>query len=256
MRKLWFRRKAVSTIIGGIIILTVFLSALTAMVVISQQYDAYQNISGKMSQKDIDRLSENVTALYPGLALVSSGTCTLCQYDLFLSNLGGVGAQIVEIYINSTLGSAGCTVQNVNVKGACILHPSQTASNFVFNVNDGYLNAGEFNHTVRFWLPFLLPNPGVGAAIPANTIWFGTTRGRVFTFQWPFPANPLALPGFSPNIIRGDTKIAYVGSQNGFNSQLKAQARTATWKAISPGGSDCRGRGRALLFQDQPYCTS
>ncbi len=147
-----------------------------------------------MSQKDIDRLSENVTALYPGLALVSSGTCTLCQYDLFLSNLGGVGAQIVEIYINSTLGSAGCTVQNVNVKGACILHPSQTASNFVFNVNDGYLNAGEFNHTVRFWLPFLLPNPGVGAATPPTRSGLEQLGGGSLRFSGPSQRTHLLYP--------------------------------------------------------------
>ena len=131
-----FNRKAVSTMIGGIIVLSLFLTALTAMVVVSQQYDSYQSVVDIMSQKEIDRFSENLIANYPGLARTSPTggiACTgsvngqsvnLCnQYDMTVSNVGGlsnagsvggtlggssgsggggVAIQIVRIYINST----------------------------------------------------------------------------------------------------------------------------------------------------------
>ena len=244
LRKLWVRRKAVSTIIAGIIILTLFLSALTAMVLVSQQYDLYQGTADKMSQKNVDALSENMTALYPGMTQVDCGSCTLSQYDLFMSNLGGVGIQIAEIYIDSTLGgTTGCTIQNSNATGPCVLKPSQTPAAFVFNTNDAYLNAGEFNHTVRFWLPFTLPDQGLqGPSTPATTIWIATTRGRVFTFLWPFAANPLAIPGFTPNIIRGDTKIAYVGST--YNSKdASTNSLDCHKEGYQPAGSGLPGPG-------------
>ena len=69
MIRLWIvrfrRRSAVSTMIGGIIVLTLFLTALGAMVLVSQQYDTYQQTVNFMSQKDIDRFSENLQVPYP-----------------------------------------------------------------------------------------------------------------------------------------------------------------------------------------------
>lgn len=124
--------------IGGIIVLSLFLTALTAMVLISQQNDTYQTIVDKMSQKDIDRFSENLIANYPGLNPPTQGvTCTgsainLCnQYDMIVSNVGGlsnagsvggtlggsagaggggIAILIARIYINSTTGSTGCAL--------------------------------------------------------------------------------------------------------------------------------------------------
>jgi hypothetical protein len=222
--------------IGGIIVLALFLTALTAMVVVSQQYDTYQNTADKMSQKDIDRFSENLTAIYPGLRgpmdpylpPLSDCVSNMCQYDLFLSNLGGVAIQIAQIYINSTEYGApysGCDIPNSNVAGPCLFTGSQTVASYRFNTNDNYLNAGEFNHTVRIWLPstVVLPNPG--PSNPANTIWIVTTRGRTFSFQWPFAANPVAVPGFTPNLIRGNTKVAYwssTGSNKYYYSQYES----------------------------------
>ena len=208
MRKLRVGRQAVSSVIAGIIILTILFSVFTAFVVVGQQNDRYVNMFYEMSQKDIDRFSENITAVYPGLKETVSTPC--CQYNMSLSNLGGVGIQIAQIYINTTVaGSSGCTPSN---NGPCVLSPSLTGANYTFRTSDSFLNPGEFNHMVRFWLPFSLPNAGVqGPLSPANSISIVTTRGRVFTFQWPFAANPLIIPGFTPNLVRGFTKIAWKG---------------------------------------------
>jgi hypothetical protein len=196
--------------IGGIIILSLFLTALVAMITVSQQFDTYQNVANAMSQKDIDRYSERLMAVDPGLIYFQGNPVSGCggscnQYNMTLSNVGGVGVQIVRVYINST--SSGCT----QATGYCVLNPSTTSppSAYTFKVSEGFLNAGEFVHTVRLWLPntvTLPPNSG------ANTIWIVTARGRVFTFQWPFLPNPLAKPGTIPDLMTGVMKIAYTGT--------------------------------------------
>jgi hypothetical protein len=217
MRKLWFRRKAVSSMIGGIIILSIFLTSLGAMVVVSQQYSIYQNTVNLMSQNDIDRYSERLIPVDPGLIYSLSnpvsgcgGTCNL--YYMLLSNDGGVGVQVARIYVNST-GQEGCTPAS----GLCVLNPSTTSSPtaYTFSASDMFLNTGESNHTLRLWFPstigHLPPNTG------ANMIWIVTTRGRIFTLQWPLLPNPLAKPGTIPDLLTGVTKIAYTGTYSSQN---------------------------------------
>jgi hypothetical protein len=197
---------------------------------IGREYDAYQTLDYGMNRQSIEALSENLTADYPGLAQISQNGCTTCQYDMFISNQGGVGIQIVQVYINTTVaGAEGCASPppTGNI-GPCVLSPGSSLNSpedFTFNENDAYLNSGEFNHTVRFWLPLSLPNSGVqGPSSPANTIWIVTARGRVFIFQFPFAANPLSIPGFTPNLVRGDTKVAWYGLMG--SSQTSCHAET------------------------------
>jgi hypothetical protein len=196
--------------IGGVIVLSLFLIALVAMVVVSQQYTAYQSTVNVMSQKDVDKFSEVLMTVYPGLAgnFVATGCGGSCnQYNMTLSNVGGVGVQIVRVYINST--GSGCTI----AIGYCILNPAKTPTAYTFRMSDGFLNPGESLHTVRLWLPksIVLPNQTL---TPSNTVAIVTSRGRVFTFQYPFPAQGPAEPGkgAAPIIATGLMKIAYKGS--------------------------------------------
>jgi len=256
MRKLWIRRKAVSSIIGGIIVLFLFLMALTAMVIVSQQNDAYQSMASKMSQKDIDRFTENLIADYPGLTLeptnVSctgvSGQCNV--YDMTVSNVGGlsnagnvggstgvsagaggggVGIQLARLYVNST-GSTGCSPPS----GPCILNPdsawfSGTPTAYTFRDSDAFVNAGEFNHTVHFYLPTSIgPLPGAGTATPKNTVWMVTARGRVFSMQWPFPPAGISQSGAATgtSINTGIMKIAYQGTYDSKHEGAGASGST------------------------------
>jgi hypothetical protein len=242
LRKLWIRRRAISTMIGGIIVLTLFLTALAAMVVVSQQYDTYQNVADKMSQKDIDRFSEKLIVNYPGLTpAVCPSPCALNQYDMSLANNGGVAINIAAVYINTTQyltanpTQTGCTLAN---NGPCVLvKATSTPTSFSFSENDSYISAGEFNHTVRFWLPQntlgTLPNV---AFTPSSSIWIVTTRGRVFSFQWPFPpvGQGSAGTGTPLNIQTGSMKIAYTGT---YNSQSDACHQETPLRLPGPGGS-------------------
>jgi hypothetical protein len=191
MKKLRHGRKAVSTIIGGIIILTLILTALTSIIFIVQQYDAYETIINLMSQKDIDRSAEEVLTTYPGimgpqLVDTSGQVITSCgvgpcynRYNITLSNSGGVGIQIVRIYINST-----STCDNL-----CIFKGNNSTSSqpvsYTFDSSASFINPAETGHILAFWLSNTMNLPQ--DSVKANTVSLATSRGRVFTFEWPFP---------------------------------------------------------------------
>lgn len=242
MHKFWRSRKAVSDMIGGIIVLALLLTALVSMVVVTQQYDTYQNIASIMSQKDVDRISENVTAIYPGLSAnyTVNGCGSKCTaYKMTLANVGGIGVQIARIYINSTQPSSGCTI----AAGACVINPTNmtTPTPYAFNMKEAFLNVGEMNHTVHLWLPqaIVLPNKQYK---PANTISIVTSRGRVFTFQWPFPpVGEAGGQGANPTIQTGTMKIAYNGGGyysssegSGGSTYCHSAGEKETWSG--PGG--------------------
>jgi hypothetical protein len=204
MRRMRAHRKGVSTIIGGIIILTLILTALTEMVLVAQQYDTYETLLNTMSQKDIDRMSENLIAIYPGITgpqLVSGCGSTCNQYNMSISNLAGIGTQIVRIYINST---SGCD-------NLCVFNPSTSPTQFGFQFSSSFINPAEAGHGVLFWLP---NNVNLPTDSPkANTVVIATARGRTFTVQWPFPPAGNYIPTdlhldmgpiritFDPNLI-------------------------------------------------------
>lgn len=179
MRKLWIRRRGNSTMIGGIIVLGLFMLALAAMILVNQQYDTYQSLLNTMQQKDSDKFSENLVINNMTLSIQNS---TLNQYSLVMSNYG-IGLQIARIYVNSS--ASGC------YPGPCIFGPSNSGT-YKFQMSSSFLNAGELNHIVNFWLP---NGVVLTRLVGQNTILVSTTRGRVFAFQWPMPVLGPAAPG-------------------------------------------------------------
>ena len=209
------RRRAVSTMIGGLIVLSLLLTALGTMVFVSQQNDQYQQSANKMAQYDSQRSSENLVFNSPGLTLLTSTavpgwgsgcTTTYNCYNMTVSNLGGVGVQIVRIYINST--GSGCT-------SLCVLNPTLTITPYAFNQANSFLNPGEVNHALVLALPIAVTLPNPNPAFPQNTILVATTRGNVFSFQWPFQIQIFGQSGsaFSSGLL----KVAYqqIGQHSG-----------------------------------------
>jgi hypothetical protein len=176
MHKLKIRRRAVSTMIAGIIILVIFLSALVFMFVVSQQYDAYQTTAVAAQKQLADIYSENIIAVYPGVANgtgnpVGCGGGQQCSnYTLIVNNLG-ISTRIVRIYLNTTR----CTGNN------CVLDSSSAAAPNRFRASDGNVNQGESSHYVVFWLP---SGTSLSTTCKVSIV---TARGRVFSFLWPFP---------------------------------------------------------------------
>jgi hypothetical protein len=197
MRKLWFRRRGVETIIGGMIVLVLFLFALVAMVVLSQQYDLYQVSAATMQRRDTETFSENLEGVYPGIQpgdppqLTNPSDCAGSEcnvYFIILANLG-IETQISRIYINST-ESPGCTTP-------CVLDPSNTPAPDKFRASDAYINPGEMRHTILFWLPWdpsketetlthYCTVGGVTVNYNCHVVTLVTSRGRVFSFHYPF----------------------------------------------------------------------
>jgi hypothetical protein len=216
------RRRAISTMIGGVIVLSLLLTALGTMVFVTQQWDQYQQTVNKMAQYRNQQMLENLVAISPGLAVVASapgwgsgcGTTYIC-YNATISNLGTVGVQITRIYINSTATAGlGCSSPNPT---PCILNPTKAIAPYAFNQANEFLNPGEANHVLLLALPFavLLPNPI--PAFPQNTILIATSRGNVFSFQWPFQ---LAVFGQSQSAFSsGNIKVAYQGAFDSKNER-------------------------------------
>jgi hypothetical protein len=232
--------------ISGVIVLTLLLTALGTMVLVTQQYDQYQETVNQMAQYRNQQWSENLVAISPGLTIVNStisgwgsgcdgsGVNTYNCYNATISNLGTVGVQIARIYINST-GPAGLGCSSPNPQ-PCILNPTSTIARYAFNQANGFLNPGEVNHQVILALPIGvgLPNPNPG--FPQNTIVIATSRGNVFSYQWPFQAQVFgqSQSAFSS----GNIKVAYTGT---FDSKNE------------PGLGGSGGSGYCHTESSQPY---
>ena len=178
--------------------MALFLVALVSMMLVSQRYDAYQRTVNAMQQGDIDRASEAIQAVYPGLGTTNQqasfcGSTTCYNYTLVVSNLG-IGAQIARIYINST--AAPCSSASL-----CVLNPAGASSTNPnrFLASDSYVNPGEFFHKTQLWIPGQLPTNclvgGNSLKYGCNTITIVTSRGRVFSFLFPFPPSGETIGG-------------------------------------------------------------
>ena len=268
------RRRAVSTLIGGLIILTLILTALGMMVFVSQQYDQYQQAVNLMGQYQDLGASENLQVIYPGLKYLTSATipgwgsgCTTTFncYNLTISNLGGVGVQIMRIYINSTY--SGCVYNPPhNYEQPCILTPSSTIASYAFNQANQFLNPGEVNHGVVLALPSNTTGGTLNVQLPSllyseNTVFIATRRGNVFSFQWPLP---LIISGGQSQAAfsTGTIKVAYQDISN-YPSAGPAKCTPPQNVTGQPGGgpptsgSGCDSSKDYIgvsTFPGAPYC--
>jgi hypothetical protein len=205
--------------IGGLIMLSLMLTALGTMVFVSQQYDNYQQLVKRMAQYDSQQFSERLVINSPGLARLTSAaisgwgsgcTTTYNCYNISISNLGGVGVQLTRIYINSTgPPGSGCSSPNPQ---PCILNPTNVIAPYAFNQANGFLNPGEVNHPVVLALPIAVVLPNPAPAFPQNSILIVSSRGNVFPLQWPVP---LLVFGQSQSAFSsGIMKVAYQGTDD------------------------------------------
>jgi hypothetical protein len=232
--------------IGGIIILTLFLSALSVMVFISQQYDTYQSTVETMNRKDIDAFSENLVPVYPGLELEgtsSSTTCAACYiYNLTVSNYAAIGTQIARIYINSTdrrpyyPGESGTGVGCTNL---CTFNSADVPQPFHFQADTSFVNPSEYKHTVIFYTNSTYTLPTLSGTYGLNSIALVTARGRMFSFEWPIPPTGVGTMSYLTTHIM---QVAYQGSGNpGFASSNEPGAVAKGSGGSSTGGYYCHG---------------
>jgi hypothetical protein len=235
-----------------VIVLFLLLTALGTMVFVTQQYDQYEQTVNRMVQYRNQQSSEELVAISPGLTIVNStisGWGSGCDgsgvneyncYNATISNLGAVGVQITRIYINST-GTAGSGCSSPNPQ-PCILNPTSTIVPYAFNQANEFLNPGEASHALLLALPLGVGLPNPNPAFPQNTIVIATSRGNVFSFQWPFQ---LSAFGQSQSAFSsGNIKVAYQAAQTGgFDSKNEPGL----------GGSGTSSSGYCHTEPSQPY---
>jgi hypothetical protein len=164
-----------STIFGGLFFVILLLMGFNLMVWNFAQYDAYNQVISKMSQRDQQAMSENVVVSQPGAVDFNVPGNT---FNITVTNLGGISVSIARIYINniSPTGSTQCSTSSpIN---PCIIDPTPSTSscpggNCYFT--NGNIQVGELNHKVT--VNGLLVNDGSGYRIILST-----TRGRLFSF--------------------------------------------------------------------------
>jgi hypothetical protein len=183
LHRIWIRKRAVSTMVAGIIVLSIFLMADAAMVLVGQQYHAYLLTNYQMRQNEIDRVSESLVPVYPGLDKTVSSPSGTTQYVLTMSNYAGIATRIRRIYVSSSI-SPGC------YPNPCVLDPSATAVPNSFRALDALVNGGEFGHQVTVWL-----SSANQLESGTSTVQVATSRGRVFSFVFPFPQNTKTTGG-------------------------------------------------------------
>jgi hypothetical protein len=156
-----------------------------------------------MNQKDINAFSENLVAIYPGISGgVNTTTGLNCPVpsgcSLLISNEAGIGTQIARIYINSTYPNAsisGCA-------NLCIFDEASIPTPLHFIESSAFVNPSEYSHQVILYtnstLALPIGSPGL------NLITLVTARGRMFSFQYPFPTG-----GTTSYLTTDIMKIAY-----------------------------------------------
>jgi len=244
-------RRAVSDLIGSVIVLIVLLGALGAMVYVSQEFFQYQQTVNTMAQyHNQQELEEELVINSPGMlfnpAWNGCGGCNM--YNVSLSNSGSIGIRIVQIYINST-GTAGTGGCNPNL---CILGASSSTNSYSFSQAEAFIDPGELNHYLLLYLPSTVTLPNPTPAFPENTITLVTARGNVFSFQWPF--QPQSFGQSQSAFSSGNMKIAYQTSGGGFDSMNEPGPVASGSKGAKEGsgtgychGETIPGRGHIIL---------
>ena len=196
-------RRAVSTMIGGVIILSLLLTALGTMVFVSQQNDQYQQSVNKMAQYDSQQDSENLVFNSPGL-----------QSNSGLERL--LGMQHVQ-YELEQLGGRWCSDRkDLHKFNRVRLHiPLRTQPNASQSLHTRSIKQTSSSTQVKqitqcsyiCRTTVILPS----SSFSKNTILIVTSRGNVFSFQWPIQ---ILMGGQSQSAFSaGIMKIAYQYSQ-------------------------------------------
>jgi len=174
-------KKAMSTIFGGLFFIIILLMGFNLMVWGFAQYDSYNQALSKMSQNDQSAASENLVPANPGATNFNSAGSG--SFNITVNNLGGTSVRIARIYITnvSPTGSSQCN------SNPCIVDPRPGAATCVGStvcyMTNGNIAVGEINHQIK--VTGLLINDGSGYKVVLSS-----TRGRLYSFYYPWPASP------------------------------------------------------------------
>ncbi len=163
-----------STVFGGLFFIILILMGFNLMVWGFVQYDSYNHIITSMSQRDQQAISENIVPVNPGGSNFNNANNT---YDIIVNNVGGISVSIARIYIQniSPTNSPQCN------SAPCVLNPVPSAP---YSFTAGNVPAGVINYHIH--VQGITINDGSGYKVT-----LASTRGRLFTFYYPWPLAPV-----------------------------------------------------------------
>lgn len=182
-------KKGMSTVFGGLFFVILILMGFNLMLWGFIQYDNYNTNLRLMNQNDQMAAAENLVPTNPGAQNFTSN-----GFNIPVNNLGGTTVSIARIYITnvSPTGSTNC------LNNPCIIDPSPGTSNCTGNgvcfFTNGNIAAGEINHLIHVTMPTSISGQTVNDGSAYKFI-LTSTRGRLFSFFYPWPINPVTITG-------------------------------------------------------------
>ena len=250
-RKLARSKRGMSTIFGGLFFVILILMGFNLMLWVFIQMDAYNSVIAGMGQRDQLAVSENLVPTNPGATDFNIPTSS---FNITVNNLGGTSVSIARIYINniSPTGSSQCS----GATAPCIVDPAG-ASSTGYTFTNGNVIVGAVN--AKITVSGLLINDGSGYQVTLST-----TRGRLFSFFFPWPQAPpnggqgVFVTNIGPLSIYFDFKSFNFtqGSQTVSNSAfcMPSTVNVVIWVKISNTATDSsvKLKGQTMM-QMQPY---
>ena len=208
-------KKGMSTVFGGLFFVILILMGFNLMLWSFIQYDAYNTTLRSMNQSDQLTISENLVPTNPG-----AQNFTTTSFNIPVNNLGGTTVSISRIYIMniSPTGSSNCTNLGASA-GPCIVDSPGTqncAGNGVCVFTSGNIAAGEINHLIH--VSGVTLNDGSGYKVILSS-----TRGRVFSFFYPWPVTPVNVGNPGGNFVTNIGPLSIYFDYRSFNFTQGAQ---------------------------------
>src|SRR3972149_4166193 len=162
-------KKGMSTIFGGLFFIILILMGFNVMLWGFIQYDSYNGIITTMAQRDQQATAENLVPINPG-ATDLTGSCPSCSFNITVNNLG-IAVSTARVYIVniSPTNSPQCSL------GPCTVDPP--------NLSNSNVPEGVIEHKIK--VTGIRIDDGSGYKVVMTS-----TRGRLFTLFYPWPATP------------------------------------------------------------------
>src|SRR5712692_2316923 len=194
-RRLARSERGMSTIFGALFFVILILMGFNLMTWNFLQDDAYNGIITSMNQRDQQTTSENLAVVAPGASGFTSNS-----FNITASNVGGATVTISRIYITNL-----SPTNSLQCSGASLCTVDPSGSPGFTNAN---IQAGENTHRVT--VTGIVINDGSGYKVVLST-----TRGRQFSFYYPWPVNIFASNSNSTNTAHGALDVKF--AVNNFN---------------------------------------
>jgi hypothetical protein len=196
-RRLARSKKGMSTVFGGLFFVILILMAFNVMLWSFIQYNAYNQVVTSAGMRDQQARSENLVFNAPGASGFNGNS-----FNITVSNQGGVTVTIARIYVENLAPTNLAQCQGIL---ACVINPPPSSMYFT----GGNIAEGQLNHVIT--VRGITIGDGSGYQVVLST-----TRGRQFSFYYPWPVNALGTSNSnSTNTAHGALDVKF--DLNSFN---------------------------------------